>query len=426
MIGEMPAPTRTRPRRAAPDPTSGKRALVLCGGGVTGLSYEVGALRALDDHLVGATVNDFDIYVGTSSGAFAGALLANGVTPTDVALAIGGTHRNLRAPGWTTLFRPNVGDMVARGLRLPWLLRDVALEVARHPARLMPLDAFTLLAPLLPSGVFDNRPLMRHIRQGFEREGLADDFRALGADLFVVACALDSGQRVVFSRYANETVPISAAVAASTAVPVLFRPVRIDGVDYVDGGMKGISAIDIAVDRGATLIVVVNALVPVDIRRMGPTPDPFRRQLHSHLSELGMRGVYNQVFRTVLHDGLLDHIRLVRQRRPDVDILLIEPQPDDPKMFFHEVMSFSAQLMVLQHGYESVTDGLLDSWAQLRRILPRHGVHLTRRVAARKPRAVPVESVASPSRLRRLLRQTVFAARPVVQLVERDELKAAS
>jgi NTE family protein len=422
----MRAAPRTPSRASAPDPSGGRRALVLCGGGVTGLSYEVGALRALDDHLVGATVNDFDIYVGTSSGAFVGALLANGVTPTDIALAIEGSHPHLRAPGWLTLFRPNLAEIAARAVRLPWLLRDVTLEVARHPGRLMPLDAFTLLAPLVPSGVFDNRALMHHIRRGFEREGLADDFRTLGPDLFVVACALDSGRRVVFSRHAGGQVPISSAVAASTAIPLLFRPVRIDGVDYVDGGMKGISAIDIAVDRGATLIVVVNSLVPIDIQRMGPSPDPFRRQLKTRLSELGMRGVYNQAFRTVLHDGLLDHIRLVRQRRPDVDILLIEPQPDDPKMFFHEVMSFSAQLMVLQHGYESVTDGLLDSWGHLRRILPRHGVHLTRRVVERKPRAVPVESVESVSRLRRLLRQTVFAPRPRIQLVDREELGEAS
>ena len=216
----------------------------------------------------------------------------------------------------------------------------------------MPLDALTLLAPLLPSGVFDNGGLMAHIRKGFAAEGLSDDFRKLGPDLFVVACALDSGERVVFSRRSNANVPVSSAVAASSAIPLLFRPVRIDGVDYVDGGMKGISAIDIAVDAGATLIVVVNPIVPIDARRIESSPGSLGRLLNSHLTELGLRGVYNQVFRTVLHDGRLDHVRLVRNQYPDVDILLIEPRADDPKMFFHELLSFSAQLMVLQHGYE--------------------------------------------------------------------------
>jgi predicted acylesterase/phospholipase RssA len=55
----------------------GKTALVLAGGGLTGAVYEIGALRAIQDLLVGRTVNDFDMYVGTSAGALVTALLAN-------------------------------------------------------------------------------------------------------------------------------------------------------------------------------------------------------------------------------------------------------------------------------------------------------------------------------------------------------------
>ncbi len=165
-------------------------------------------------------------------------------------------------------------------------------------------------------------------------------------------CALDSGQRVVFSRFNERAhVPISMAAAASSAMPMLFKPVRIDDIDYVDGGIKGISAIDVAVDRGATLIVAINPIVPVDTRNLSP-PEGMRELVGDHLADMGMRGVINQVFRGMLHDGLLDHIKLVRHNHPDVDILLIEPRPDDEKMFFHELMSYSARLMVLQHGYE--------------------------------------------------------------------------
>jgi NTE family protein len=46
----------------------GKLALVLAGGGLLGAVYELGALRAIDDLLVDRTVNDFDLYVGTSAG----------------------------------------------------------------------------------------------------------------------------------------------------------------------------------------------------------------------------------------------------------------------------------------------------------------------------------------------------------------------
>src|SRR5918911_4073954 len=61
-----------------------KTALVLGGGGFTGGVYEIGALRAFDLLAVNRTVNEFDIYVGTSAGSFVGAMLANGITPEEM------------------------------------------------------------------------------------------------------------------------------------------------------------------------------------------------------------------------------------------------------------------------------------------------------------------------------------------------------
>lgn len=423
-----PVPTSRRPetrRRPPPDPTGGKRALVLCGGGITGLTYEVGALRALDDLLVGSTVNDFDIYVGTSAGSMVGALLANGITPTEMALGLEGSPSRLRSPSAWALYRPNLGEAAARLTKLPRVAREIAWEVARHPGRLNPIDILGMLSPLLPSGIFSSDELVRYLERVLSSEGCTDDFRRLAAELHIVTCALDSGKRVVFSRFNGRAhVPISLAAAASSAIPVLFKPVRIDGVDYVDGGIKGISAIDVAVARGATLIVAINPIVPIDTTHLS-RPNGVRDLIGEHLADMGMRGVYNQVFRGVLHDGLLDHIKLVRHNHPEVDIVLIEPRPDDEKMFFHEVMSFSARLMVLQHGYESVSNGLYDTWGYLRRILPRHGIHISRRNIERKPVQVPVESYRMPNLLQRLLCQTVFARRPVLSVLDDDEGAAA-
>src|SRR5471030_1763922 len=72
---------RRRPRRD-------KTALVLGGGGFTGGVYEIGALRALDLLAVNSTVNNFDVYVGTSAGAFIASLCANGVTPEEMMLVV--------------------------------------------------------------------------------------------------------------------------------------------------------------------------------------------------------------------------------------------------------------------------------------------------------------------------------------------------
>src|ERR1700721_3811633 len=74
---------RRRPRRD-------KTALVLGGGGFTGGVYEIGALRALDLLAVNSTVNNFDVYVGTSAGSFVAALSANGVTPEEMMKVVTG------------------------------------------------------------------------------------------------------------------------------------------------------------------------------------------------------------------------------------------------------------------------------------------------------------------------------------------------
>lgn len=373
-VGSSPTPRVGGQKKQAGE----RRALVLGGGGVTGVAYEVGALRALDDLLVDVSVNDFDIYVGTSAGSIVAALLANGISPAAMALGMEGLSRELRPPSPWSFYRLNVLEFAARTLRVPTLLREMAMEVLRHPGKLGSADLLGMLTPLIPAGIFDHSALVDYLHKVFSLPGLSDDFRDLAAELHIVACALDADERVVFSRFHNAHVPISRAAAASSAVPLLFKPVRIDGVDYVDGGIKGNAAIDVAVDRGATFIVVINPVVPLDARA-ARVPRTVRQQAGTRLSDFGLRGVYNQVFRGVLHDGLIDHLRLVRQRRPDVDILLIEPRPDDERMFFHELMSFSARLVVMEHGYESVSSGLHETWGYLRRILPRHGIRITRR-----------------------------------------------
>ena len=76
-----------------------KTALVLGGGGFTGGVYEIGALRALDLLTVNRTVNDFDVYVGTSAGSFVAAMISNGVTPEEMMRVVDRQRPTRRAPG---------------------------------------------------------------------------------------------------------------------------------------------------------------------------------------------------------------------------------------------------------------------------------------------------------------------------------------
>src|SRR3984957_3507777 len=123
--GSRESPTRRRPPRS-------KSALVLGGGGFTGGVYEIGALRALNLLSVNRTVNEFDVYVGTSAGSFVAAVVANGISPEQMMRTIvrqGPTSfPDLRL---STLLKPNYSELVKKGLQLPLRLARGAGGLAR-------------------------------------------------------------------------------------------------------------------------------------------------------------------------------------------------------------------------------------------------------------------------------------------------------
>src|SRR6266478_8894578 len=109
------APRAPRRRRRS------RTALVLGGGGFTGGVYEIGALRALDLLSVNRTVNQFDVYVGTSAGAFVAAAVSNGVTPEEMMRVL---VQQVPTPfpdaRISSLLRPNYGEFLTKGVKIPF------------------------------------------------------------------------------------------------------------------------------------------------------------------------------------------------------------------------------------------------------------------------------------------------------------------
>src|SRR5580704_14975697 len=97
-----------------------KTALVLGGGGFTGGVYEIGALRALDLLSVSHTINQFDVYVGTSAGSLVAAAVANGITPEQMMQSIVREGpEQLPDARASALLRPNYREFVTRGGTVP-------------------------------------------------------------------------------------------------------------------------------------------------------------------------------------------------------------------------------------------------------------------------------------------------------------------
>ncbi len=378
----------------------GKTALVLAGGGLTGAVYEIGALRAIDDLLVNRTVNDFDIYVGTSAGALVSTLLANGMTPKSMLQVVNGIHPVIQPIGRNHIFNFNMGEIWRRSVELPRKLLQAWSHYARNRSDMTVFDFVWSLSEALPSGFYDNRALADYMHHSLLQAGFSDTFGELEKELFIIATDLDSGERAVFGCGEMDHVPISQAVAASSAVPLVYKPVRINGREYVDGGMRGNASIDLAIERGAELVICINPLVPFD--NSNHDAIPFLGHYGGYLSGKGIQGVGNQVLRIMMHSGLNYHIKQVRRMHPEVDIILIEPRVDDYHMHFYNIMRYSAQLTIAQHGFESVTLDLAEDYQRYKYTLARHDIAISRRLVIEELAEIH-ESNYDPQVLRRVL-----------------------
>ncbi|MEA2647384.1 MAG: hypothetical protein QOE92_2467 [Chloroflexota bacterium] len=352
----------------------GRTALVLSGGGLSGAVYHIGAMRALNDALLDRSVNDFDIYVGTSAGAVIASCLAQGVRTKDLLRAISmqagplNLHRG-------DVFLPNYREFAGKLLGLPATTAWAFWHALRHVGDMDVIDFVALFADALPSGFFESTATARYLERVFELTGGTNDFRRLQKELVLIATDLDNGARTVFGNGHNDRVPISMAAAASAAVPVLYTPVRINGRDYIDGGLRGTASIDLAIEQGAELVICVNPLVPYDnsarsIPKLGPDA--------RNVSDKGFSAIINQITRISLHAGLQYHLKQVRRAHPGVDIIEIQPRNTDARMFFNNPMRFSSRMLIARHGYESVIVELDEHFERNREVLARHGLTVRR------------------------------------------------
>jgi len=399
--GTQGKPRRRRPRRS-------RTALVLGGGGFTGGVYEIGALRALDLMAVNRTVNQFDVYVGTSAGSFVAALVANGVTPEEMMRVV---NQQVPTPFQDvdrgTLMRPNALEFAQTAALLPLRMLGLARNLAGQLRSASVIDLAVAAAEALPSGLYDGRGIQRYLESVLRDPDRVNDFRLLDKELFLTATDLDTCERIVLGGPGWDDVAIARAVAASTALPMVYKPVEIKGRHLVDGGLRSTTNVDIAVEAGARFVIVVNPLVPYvnDFQKVIPTMLGSRVR---RVRDMGFPQIGYQAFKLLAHQRLHEAVSHWREKYPGVDIVLIEPDPNDELMFETNILNFTRRVEIARHGFESVTLKLASEYDDLRDTCAKHGIELSANRVRKVVRSV-AENREKTRAWRRILEQTTGA-----------------
>jgi predicted acylesterase/phospholipase RssA len=357
---------------------------------------------------VNRTVNEFDIYVGTSAGSFVASLTANGVTPEEMMRVVNQqVPTAFRDVDLGTLLKPNYLDFAKSAALLPLRLVGLARTIAGNVRSVSVMDLVVGLAEGLPPGVYDGSGIEDYLHDVLGDPDRMRDFRLLQNELYLTATDLDTCERIVFGEDGWEDVPIPTAVAASTALPMVYKPVDVKGRHLVDGGLRSTTNLDIAVEHGAKFVVVVNPLVPYvnDFQKMIPTMLGSRVR---RVTDMGFPQIGYQTFKLLVHQRLHESVQQWSEKYPGVDIILIEPDPNDELMFETNILNFTKRVDIARHGFESVTIKLAKDYDRFAEICAKHGIEISATRVRRVIRHFEKERERTNA-WRRILEQTTGA-----------------
>jgi NTE family protein len=281
--------------------------LVLGGGGLIGLGFHAGALKALDER--GIDVRHADTIVGTSAGAIIAGYLASGWCPADFFDYANGTHpaasadprehvrelRQLFTPTWSSR-----SERIRRGAGSLFVMatsRGLLPIYGRKPAG--------WLRRTFPAGMYSTAAtrtrLAGDLPESWPRDGV-----------YLCAAEMYSGKRMIFGAPGAPEALFPDAVLASTAIPGFFESVEIAGKHFVDGGVVSATSLDVATDDGCDAILCIAPLgyrkdvsiplhnpvklAPVAVRM------PFARTLKREVRRARERGIDVAVIRPWVSD----------------------------------------------------------------------------------------------------------------------------
>ena len=214
-----------------------KIGLVLSGGGARGIS-QIGVLQVFEENNI-----DVDLIVGTSIGSIVGGLYSSGYTADEL-------QSSFNTIDWNEVI--SLSDKYQR--------KSLFVEQKKIQDKSLltiSLDGFT---PVLPSSVSSGQQIteMLNVLSFNSKYKSPESFLKLKYPFAAVSTDIESGEQIVLT-----TGSLTEAMKASSTVPILFAPTKVNGRNLVDGGLTSNIPVDVAKDLGAEFTIVVNTTTPL-------------------------------------------------------------------------------------------------------------------------------------------------------------------
>jgi predicted acylesterase/phospholipase RssA len=334
----------------------GKVALCLSGGAVEGLLFELGVLRALNAYLENRSITECDIFCGISAGSILASLLANGVEPIEIIHGLEGREGGIEPIGPRLIYDIDATTLAAQALKLYRVLVG-----SPDPDQLA-----SRLVKLAPLGIFRGERIEAMLERELTKPGRTNNFNQIKPELYIGATDLDTFDHKVFGLPDSRHVPISRAVRASCGLMPFYGPTVIDGRYYVDGQYTRTANFHLAVELGATLILVLDPLVPLRADRAG------------YVAEKG--GVFASIqgLKSLIHTRFTNAMKHAAEAYPDVDFHVFTPEDEDMKVLAGSPLKYTVRTQIIDVAYRCAVEKIQDRTELLRKHMARHGFRVRR------------------------------------------------
>lgn len=377
-----------------------KTALVLSGGGVKAAAFHLGVSKALIEQ--GFSINspqvspekDIQLFVGSSAGSLIAALFAAGYSPADLIqiLDLDPECTSDKSLKFSPIKYKNLFSFSFQNLWPSEFIKSFfkPKNTEIHGG----LEVF-FKKKFKIKGFFSIRKLEKYLKtEAFQK----NDFAKLKNELYIVATYLNRSQKAIFSSNEShfdekhraqyiKSVPVSEAICASAALPIIFEPVQIkhdigEGPiteSFFDGEIRDTLSTHIAEDNGATNIISSYTMKPYeyhenvgDLYNFG-LPMILNQAIYQSIEQ---KIIYFRKSKTELSSLYQDLIQQLPGQeneeiikncfskntdfKPNVKHNFIHPRPEDYQLFFSDHLSLKKSGMqnIFEIGYQRALDVL--------------------------------------------------------------------